>query len=405
MKKIIVTKEQFNKIFEIKQDSRINKHLLIEELSISEEVKNLSDYIIKLIDSNLSIKNYIIKNQGFVGELKIEFSPIIVNNKNEIKNEELICLCDTTNIYIKDNKLFGGRLSLKHPVMNKHLIQSGMFNLSKSIFHEVEHLYQRYRVKLSNRETTKTIFKQDNFYEKIKSGLISNNRYLQYISQVFYICTTDEQNAFTHETYKFIVDNIHNFPENELKEQSDLGKQLSFINYMYNEVYSWNENDMDYNSILEAKNHYYDNSVSFSQFKHNIMVKTYNAIRIIENKLNHAYKKAVKDSNTTTPPLKENKMIRNNVLSYDSHFYEKSLSSLKEKRNKFKTTLSTLENNTVELLPEEKIECKLNGNFCKKAVVENKIYYYFNKSNDIWSISKNMEDISEQINSLKPKFK
>jgi hypothetical protein len=301
-----ISERQFKMIFEhlVNEylDSRITKELLLEELHVSESVKSLTDKIYQMVKERREDGVYHINDFGFIGNLKVNVEFIRVLNIEDFvqARKKAICSCDTRNVQIKNNLMCGGILNIKAVRAGSNIDDA----VERSIIHEVEHLYQKYEIKKNdlnkNIGQSKTVSRErsDLFYDKVKNGMNNTaNPFLSDLSKAFYNINHFEQDAHLNEFYVQVKEVIKK--ENRfyyLIDNTDLGKTIEFLIYYYRLTENWVENRF----LLGAKNYFYNEKITFEQFKANVRKKLLNGINRLERKMKGVYKKVCKEEGLKT---------------------------------------------------------------------------------------------------------
>lgn len=222
-KTIIITESQLKFIEEYFYNrtllSEQYKHLLIEESSVSNEVKYVSKEIERILLKNPYEINYDLINYGFIGELLITFKFDNFNNVEEVKNiSNYESNVGVDNLSVENNKLYGASLELKSLFINDKPLKEYFYT---TIMHEVNHLYQEYmklmhvKRKSYHVKTEKQMIKNDfdkvqnkkygDLYKLYSNNTNHNNPLISQVCRSFYRSDIREQDSYSTQLYNFIT--------------------------------------------------------------------------------------------------------------------------------------------------------------------------------------------------------
>ena len=205
---------------EIKLKSIIREEinrLLNEELSISDEVKNISDEI---------VNNFINGNFNFVYNFYNIGEYNVIGKLDEVEyiNKKSNALCNIQN----------RTLTFQVPIYNGEIVKN---TLQGCVQHEIEHLFQ-----ISMMGNTSKSYNK--IYEKaVEIFSNSDDYYERSLAQYIYCCSTMEQDAFVNELYSLLM-NVFSSKnaEAEVLTNSQAYKALATIMDVKNEMTDASDN-------------------------------------------------------------------------------------------------------------------------------------------------------------------
>jgi hypothetical protein len=233
----------------------LEREILLEELSVSDNVNIVVDAIDKKLELN-RYGSYEIKDVGFVGNLKIIITP-----KNDLNGNN--STIDTGKIKIDSNGYVEGAtiyIVKKRLLNNEQELRKEIEYVNGSIWHEIEHLYQDY-LKLKNDRLTisstdsasKEYVKRDYLNDLGCKNANNENEYIELLSWMFYM-DEREQDAVASELYNISMktdityyDDLMDFYQNSatynklqtLKEFQNLLKNVDETDDDYIEMIKW----------------------------------------------------------------------------------------------------------------------------------------------------------------------
>lgn len=239
--------------------------ILNEELSIANEVKNTSDDLTKMFMKGQRKFKY---NFFSLGEFNVFGKPVEINNNHS----EAIGYTDFRNYEV----LF------EIPIVNGTLDEA---LLSRTIFHEVEHIYQTYK-----RGTTDTSY--DKVYDIARTVITNTDGKIissesKRLAYYVYCCSNIEQDAFVNELYSDLMKN--NKDITYIIRKSSAYKALYLIRTVNSELLD---------SMLMA---YYKQAIDEYQKSKKWFVNLGKTAEMrLTSKMNNVIRKAEKDKMKTT---------------------------------------------------------------------------------------------------------
>jgi hypothetical protein len=183
--------------------SLLERDILLEELSVSANVKMVVDAIDKKIELN-RYGSYEIQNVGFVGKLKI-----IIATKNIWDGGNSSKLNDGNIRLNSDGYVEGAVICIvkSRLVNNEEELKKEIEYVNASIWHEVEHLFQNFlklkndRLTITSNDSTSKEYRKKDFLNNLGSKNVNNeNEYIELLSWMFYM-DEREQDASASELY------------------------------------------------------------------------------------------------------------------------------------------------------------------------------------------------------------
>jgi hypothetical protein len=279
------------------QTCRLPAKKLNEEMGVSEVVNRVAEEISRLGREEYNPKNneeYVVylEDFEFISNLFVEFTPVAMESEWDVEfsqGEFGGSVSSSEHNFDKDGRIRNVTMKISFPVVDGNIIRSAF---DDTIFHETEHLYQRFK---SGKTGYENPYRNTNMYKLATGNLGSTNIYVRATGYIIYLCSYKEKDTWPSQAYAY----FKAYPEKlriPFEEVFDDANNKAFMGLQELRRYiqtvpEWPET----RESVEAKNKYYGKSVSFEKFKQILVNLLKRTAKRYENKLFKVYCKARKD--------------------------------------------------------------------------------------------------------------